>query len=333
MSDTDQIPLTTPPGSLFNADELERLLEAEVDRARRYDYSLCCVLVGVDRLEALADIYGAEASDEIFGAVQRFLRRDLRTSDFIGQLMGDRLLAVVPSTTKDGVLDVIKRLIAGVRKLEFNSGDKHLRVTLSVGFTWANGSELTGFKRLLTAAQGALGAALGAGGDRFVEGAFAKPSDERPRGPLPATVEVPEPEPKAAVPTPAPEPAQQPAAPSLDPEELLAAVRHVLGEHAQAVARVEDAQARPSENTDQVSLLERRVQKLAGELERYQQAVSGLIEGGGLSDDGVASLGKVFGSMGKGGQEDEKRKSMMGDIFQANMALKQALSETKTAES
>jgi len=320
MSDTDQIPLTTPPGSLFNADELERLLEAEVDRARRYDYSLCCLLVGVDRLEALADLYGADSRDEIFGAVQRFLRRDLRTSDFIGQLMGDRLLAVVPSTSKEGVLDVIKRLLAGVRKLEFNSGETQLRITLSVGFTWARGAELTGFKRLLTAAQGALGAAAAAGGDRYVEGAFAKPRAEEPRAPMPATVEVPEP---AAAPAPEP---QQPN--PLDPEELLAAVRHVLGEHAQAVARVEDAQSRPEgAGSDQVKLLERRVQKLAGELERYQQVVAGLIEGGGIGDDGVASLGKVFGAIGKGGQEDEKRKSMMGDIFQANMALKQALTE------
>lgn len=327
MSDTDQIPLTTPPGSLFNADELERLLEAEVDRARRYDYSLCCLLVGVDRLEALADLYGADARDEIFGAVQRFLRRDLRTSDFIGQLLGDRLLAVVPSTAKEGVLDVIKRLIAGVRKLEFNSGDKQLRVTLSVGFTWANGSELTGFKRLLTAAQGALGAAAASGGDRYVEGAFAKPTAEEPRAPMPATVEVSEPD--APVAADQPEPSQPNP---LDPEELLAAVRHVLGEHAQAVARVEDAQSHPENaSSDQVKLLERRVQKLAGELERYQQVVAGFIESGGAIDDGVASLGKVFGAIGKGGQEDEKRKSMMGDIFQANMALKQALTESNQA--
>ncbi|QDU83725.1 response regulator PleD [Planctomycetes bacterium Pla163] len=320
MSELDQIPIKTPPGSLFNAAELERLLEAEVDRARRYDYSLCCVLIAVDRLEALTDLHGSSAHDEIYGAVERFLRRDLRTSDFIGTLMGDRLLAVIPSTSRDGVVDVVRRLLVGVRKLEFTSGDRQLRVTLSVGLTWAPGSELNGFKRLLGAAQGALGAALGSGGDRYVEGAFAK-FEEAP----------------AAAPTPAPEAAPAPAAVApapvdatagLDPEDLLAAVRHVLGEHAQAVARMEDAQSRPSgENSDQVKLLERRVQKLAGELERYQQVVASLIEEGGSRDDGVASLGKIFGGIGQG-KDDEKRKHMMGDIFQANLALKQALTES-----
>lgn len=319
MSELDQIPIKTPPGSLFNAAELEHLLEAEVDRARRYDYSLCCVLIAVDRLEALTDLHGSSAHDEIYGAVERFLRRDLRTSDFIGTLLGDRLLAVIPSTSRDGVVDVVRRLLVGVRKLEFTSGDRQLRVTLSVGLTWAPGSELNGFKRLLGAAQGALAAALGSGGDRYVEGAFARVEEAPAAMPAPTPNAVQEPEPVAQTP--------DDATSGLDPEDLLAAVRHVLGEHAQAVARMEDAQSRPSEGSDQVQLLERRVQKLAGELERYQQVVASLIEGGGTRDDGVASLGKIFGGMGQG-KDDDKRKHMMGDIFQANLALKQALTES-----
>lgn len=318
MSDSDPIPLKTPPGSLFSADELERLLEAEVDRAKRYDYSLCCILFGIDRLEALSDIYGGESRDEIYGAVQRFLRRDLRTSDFIGSLMGDRLLAVVPSTNREGVLDVVKRALAGVRKLEFTSGGKQLRVTLSIGFTWAKGSELSGFKRLLAAAQGALGAAQATGGDRYVEGAFTR------HVPEPAPVEVP----RAVAPS-APASAPAPVQPfALDPKTLLDAVRHVLGEHAQAVARMEDAQSQQSETPEQVKLLERRVAKLAAELERYQQVIAQLVEQGGVRDDGLASIGKIFGSIGKGAKDDESKKAMMGDIFKANLALKQALKES-----
>lgn len=328
MADSDPIPLKTPPGSLFSAAELERLLEAEVDRARRYDYSLCCILFGIDRLEALSDIYGAESRDEIYNAVQRFLRRDLRTSDFIGSLLGDRLLAVVPSTDREGVLDVVKRALVGVRKLEFQSGGKQLRVSLSIGFAWARGSHLNGFKRLLAAAQGALGAAQASGGDRFIEGAFTR---AEPTAPPPAPVEVP----RAVAPAPAPEPAPATApAPvqfALDPETLLAAVRHVLGEHAQAVARMEDAQTRQSETPEQVKVLERRVAKLASELARYQQVIANLVEQGGVRDDGVASIGKVFGSIGKGSKDDDTRKAMMGDIFQANLALKQALKESPKA--
>jgi len=321
MSDKDPIPLKTPPGSLFSADELERLLEAEVDRAKRYDYSLCCILFGIDRLEALSDIYGSESRDEIYGAVQRFLRRDLRTSDFIGSLMGDRLLAVVPSTNREGVLDVVKRALVGVRKLEFTSGGKHLRVTLSIGFTWAKGSELSGFKRLLGAAQGALGAAQATGGDRYVEGAFSRPAPT----PEPAPVEVPRAVAPTAPPAPEPAPVQQFA---LDPQTLLDAVRHVLGEHAQAVARMEDAQSHQSETPEQVKLLERRVAKLAAELERYQQVIAQLVEQSGVRDDGLASIGKIFGSIGKGSKDDDSKKAMMGDIFKANLALKQALKES-----
>ncbi|MEZ5979463.1 MAG: diguanylate cyclase [Planctomycetota bacterium] len=324
MSDSDQIPLQAPRGSLFNAEELEHLLEAEVDRARRYDYSLCCLLLGVDRLGALSDLYGAQARDEIFGAVQRFLRRDLRTSDFIGSMLGDRLLVVVPSTPRAGVLDVVRRVLGGARKLEFASGGKQLRVSLSVGFAWAEGSQLTDFKRLLAAAQGALGAAEAAGGDRFVEGAFsAAPTNpvaevDLPRGATPARL--------------AAEAAEALRAPAVDPEALLAAVRQVLGEHAVAVARMEDAQAQAgsSHDAEQVKLLERRVAKLAGELERYQSELARVLEEGGSREDGVASLGKVFGSIGRGGKDDETRKAMMGDIFQANLALKQALAKSSS---
>ena len=156
-----------PEEAPFSLAQIMHLMRVEFGRAQRYRYPLSCLLIAVDRLGHLRDLYGYEAKEEILAEVVSLLEAQSRGCDFLGRLMDDRLLAVVPHTGAEGARVLGERLVAGARRLRFVSDDRELGVTLSVGASTTERGEPLFFDSLLAAAEGALEEASAAGGDRL----------------------------------------------------------------------------------------------------------------------------------------------------------------------
>ena len=317
-------------GALFSPHEMHRLVLAEVDRAQRQSYSLGCLRLGVDRIDSLQDIYGREAREEIERSLNGFLARDLRSSDFVGQLADGSLLCLLPQVTRDGLRGTAQRLLRGARKLAFESGRKRIHITLSIGVGFAEPGDHEALGRIHDSAEEAFERAARQGGDRTYELDLAREerlAEERLRA---SRAQAP-PQPEAR-PEPAPAPARPAEAPRVefDPSVLLATVRQALSEHASALADVRRERAAPvSEGSDsrQLDILERRVSKLATELERYQEQLLKLA-GGQVDDQGVRSFGKLAG---REAAMTQHKLEMMGEIFRANLALRDALAQSAPA--
>jgi diguanylate cyclase (GGDEF)-like protein len=295
-------------GALFSPAQLRRLVLAEIDRAARQRYALGCLRLAVDRLDSLQDIYGLDARREIRASLLAFLARDLRSSDFVGCLTDGSVLVLLPHIAPASLRAISQRLLRGVRKLSFESGRKRLHVTLSIGVAFARGEDRSALHQIYDQAQAGLERALGLGGDRAVE--------QEPQPPALAETPAPVPAPAPEAPPPAPVPAP------LDPEFLLRTVRQALAEHQHTLTRLAESRAtRTPGDGRQMELLERRVAKLAGELERYQGALLRLQNAPGAAGPGIRSLGKQAGASA----EDPTKLALMGEIFRANVALREAL--------
>lgn len=162
----------TPPTSdaesgLFSLSQIMHLMRVEFGRAQRYGYPICCVLLAVDRLSELRDLYGYDSKEAILDEVVKLTKGQVRSCDFLGRLADDRLLIVVPHTPLEGARAMADRLMLGVRGLKFESEGRRLRVTVSVGVTCSSGGDTMFFDALLAAAEGALVEAVRAGGDRI----------------------------------------------------------------------------------------------------------------------------------------------------------------------
>ena len=66
FSDTDE--------GLFTTSEVLQLMRVEYDRAKRYDYPASLIVIEVDRLEYLHNLYGWESKEEILQSVIKTLR-------------------------------------------------------------------------------------------------------------------------------------------------------------------------------------------------------------------------------------------------------------------
>lgn len=163
--------MTDPQGStdssLFTLAQIQHLMRVEFNRAQRYDYPIVCMLIAVDRIGHLRDLYGFEAKEEILDGVVGLLKGGTRSSDFLGRMADDRLLAVVPHTPADGALVLGQRLLEGARKLSFMVDGRSIQVTLSIGASHNSGGKTLFFDAMLASAEQAMTQASSGGGDRF----------------------------------------------------------------------------------------------------------------------------------------------------------------------
>ncbi|MEE2938902.1 MAG: GGDEF domain-containing protein [Planctomycetota bacterium] len=162
--------------SLFSLAQIQHLMRVEFSRAQRYGYPISCLMIAVDRLGHLRDMYGYEAKEEIIDSLVGLLKNATRNSDFLGRMADDRLLAVVPHTGPTGIRSLSSRLVEQVHQLEFDSDGRRIPITVAIGGSY-DGSDEGGepadqrtmfFDALLQAAEEALDEAVAAGGDRVL---------------------------------------------------------------------------------------------------------------------------------------------------------------------
>ncbi len=315
-------------GGLFSPRDLWRLLAAELDRARRQKYATGCLRVGIDRLDSLADIYGREARVEISANLLAFLERGLRDSDFLAPLSDGGALIVLPHIGLDGLRAVSQRTLSGARKLEFRSGRKTVHVTLSAGLAHWDGSESDLLDGLVRGATSSLTRAVRNGGDRALEWDALAELDQaasevrRRESALDEARTVA----RTVVRETAAE-AEKTGGMQVDPSLLLGAVRQALGEHAEALKSARQP-TKPADDGRTVDHLERRVAKLARELEGYQGQLLKLLDEDAPAD-GIRSIGRLPNPDSQSGTQKHE---MMSDIFSANLALHDALSKPRRGD-
>lgn len=337
----------TGPG-LFSEQELQRLLRIEFERAQRYRYPLVCLLIAIDRLDRIQDLYGHEFKAELLRAVQSLLRQTVRESDLVGGVIQDRLLVLVTHTPPEGARAMADRLLDGARRLRFQVGPRAVRLTLSIGGAHNQFYSNLFFDTLVEVAEGGLTVAQSAGGDRYVHTelyAFFQEKHERERrargesiDALPAEVEPPRPGM-----APAPEPARPVSVPQERPPDVLRNLVAEEGGKALESARkaqdalsdaIRDMQARGGTGDisaeletykRQIDVLERRISKLTQLLSMTEDELRRLIDAKSI-DPGVASIYKNVQGLTDEAANRELKKALMARIFQANLELKQQLS-------
>ena len=155
--------------TLFSPQEVRHLMRVEFDRAKRYGYAVSCLMIGIDRLESLHSIHGSDCLELIQGRVLDLVRKETRTSDYLGCQLDEHIVALFPHTPRRDGAALCERLLAGTRKMCVQAGETPLRISLSIGLAQNGGDNEISFETLLRVAEEGLAVADAGGGDRFVE--------------------------------------------------------------------------------------------------------------------------------------------------------------------
>jgi diguanylate cyclase (GGDEF)-like protein len=155
---------------LFTLTQIQHLMRVEFNRAERYGYPVTCMVLSVDRLGHLRDLYGYQSKEDILMSIVKMLERETRSTDYVGRLADDRLLVVVPHTGEEGAKILARRVLVGARELGVVHEGNALEVSVSIGASHnqVQGGPILYFDALMRAAEEAVAEATASGGDRFV---------------------------------------------------------------------------------------------------------------------------------------------------------------------
>lgn len=360
MTEFNSLRMSEHGHALFSAAEIEGLMRVEFDRAQRHKFPLVCMLVAIDRLGQLQDLYGFEAKDEIVRSVVEALRGAMRDSDHLGRLDDDRLLAVFPHTTPEIAAMLGKRLLASAKKLRFERDGRTLRVSLSIGVAHNRHESATSFETLLAVAEEGLAVADAGGGDRFVETELYQLHERKRRARLRAAERESEGVPQAAAPVPVAPAAPAAPAPGPRADDFGRTLLSLLGTHgfsedelkkmapetiAAALRAWSERQAAPAAGTEagnddsdlvgldkdaQIQLLERRLAKLTQVLGFTEEELRRIAAMKGL-DSGLSSIYRTVQGLSSGEEQFARKRDLMRSIFEANTELKRLRAEAKAS--
>jgi len=82
--------------------------------------------------------------------------------------MDDRLMAILPHTTREGAEVTARRILTAAKDLGFEAEGRSIQVNLSIGISHYEDENTLFFDSLVEAAERALAEAMESGGGRFV---------------------------------------------------------------------------------------------------------------------------------------------------------------------
>jgi diguanylate cyclase (GGDEF)-like protein len=106
---------TDPLTGLYNRRLFEEYFEKELNRARRYDFSLALIVMDLHVFKQVNDRYGHPRGDEVLQLAATTLRNSMRTSDYAFRIGGDEFALLLPQA------DVEQAGILG-RRINVNFG-------------------------------------------------------------------------------------------------------------------------------------------------------------------------------------------------------------------
>ncbi len=146
---------------LANRALFEEHLVHALARARRHHQPVAVLFLDLDDFKTINDSLGHEAGDELLRAVAIRIASVVRAEDTAARLGGDEFAVLADSSdSEDEARTIAARLLAALAE-PFDVAGRELRVTVSVGLAWSDGS--LGVRELMRDADTAMYAAKDGG--------------------------------------------------------------------------------------------------------------------------------------------------------------------------
>lgn len=118
---------------LRNYRAFHETLRTEMHRSQRYGRPLGLVMLDIDSFKELNDRFGHQAGDAALAELGKVIRAATRREDFAARYGGDEIAIILPETSQEGCLSVVRRLVTAVRERKIMFDGKRLPFSISVG--------------------------------------------------------------------------------------------------------------------------------------------------------------------------------------------------------
>ena len=95
---------------ISNRPSVEKSLQIEFERSKRYNSPLSLILLDVDHFKDVNDTYGHQKGDEILIAFAALLKKACRTNDIAARYGGEEFLMILPQSNAQGAFKIAERV-------------------------------------------------------------------------------------------------------------------------------------------------------------------------------------------------------------------------------
>lgn len=114
----EQMMLTDPLTGVGNRRQLMTHLEAETDRAYRYQRDLSVLFIDLDHFKRINDTCGHPVGDRVLISVAGYMKEAIRTSDTLGRIGGEEFVVLLPDTAVESARVAAERWLSGLPAME-----------------------------------------------------------------------------------------------------------------------------------------------------------------------------------------------------------------------
>lgn len=115
---------------IYNRMTIEKILDAEIIRARRYVSGMCVLFIDVDYFKKINDTYGHTQGDKVLIKVAQLLKDNIRRIDCMGRWGGEEFVIIAPGIELRDAYKMAKKLNKLIAVSEFQQDSE---VTISIG--------------------------------------------------------------------------------------------------------------------------------------------------------------------------------------------------------
>ena len=120
---------------LFKMNHVQDRLSEEVQRSRRNNSALSCILLDIDDIRRVIDQFDHTLASHVISQIGRVINDTTRHIDICGHHGGDEFVIILPDADLDSAGMVAKRLLSAIENRKFTEGRKKIKLTACFGIS------------------------------------------------------------------------------------------------------------------------------------------------------------------------------------------------------
>jgi len=129
-----ELTITDDCTALYNARHLHFVLDTEIYRSNRYGYEFSVIFIDLDHFKQVNDVHGHLVGSKLLWMIGDNIKGHLRMIDYAFRYGGDEFVVLLPQTSKENALMVVRRIRELMINRVFFAEEKlNIKVTASFG--------------------------------------------------------------------------------------------------------------------------------------------------------------------------------------------------------